>query len=488
MQSWTNQTVTPASQTTQPDDMPAVRQPILFYEEETNIIKRYGGWPYEGTSMPSEAWYFDIGGTSVNWRNGTSPADNGLSANSHGPFASASAYTNSTFYNFGGNVFKPNALPNMTVLSGLVTQDYASRIWSNNTADIPNQSKYRTQARAVHVPNFGGEGFIMVVGGESPPTEASFYETGTAMTDMSVITLYDIESGNWYTQKATGEIPPPRSEFCAVGSATGDGQYFDLFVYGGSTNTTFDLNNADDEGYLNVYALSLPAFQWFKSPSTTTVRRACHTCSVIGNRQMVSIGGRLPSSLQDLGVEQDPWPNGIGVFDMTEFAWVDHYDAAAEVYDSPDLVKQYYASSYQEPAWSDPTLASIFAYTVTSSTNSTSSGGSSSSDSSGSDSDSSDNTGAIVGGVVGGVALIVILLGVWYWLRRRRRPAHTIPDEKDQKFQPVPHEDLVEAGSRPPCFEADSNLRSELDGLGTKPQTIAELPANDERENHPRQL
>jgi hypothetical protein len=132
------------------------------------------------------------------------------------------------------------------------------------------------------------------------------------------------------------------------------------FVYGGSTNETFDLNNADNPGYLNVYTLSLPAFHWFQSTSTTPVRRACHTCSVIGNRQMVSIGGRLPSSVDTLGLEQDPWTSGIGVFDMTAFAWVDHYNAAAETYEQPDMVQQYYASEYTAPTFSDSTLASVF--------------------------------------------------------------------------------------------------------------------------------
>ncbi len=132
------------------------------------------------------------------------------------------------------------------------------------------------------------------------------------------------------------------------------------FVYGGSTNSTYDLNAADDEGYLNVYALSLPAFRWFKSNSSTTTRRACNTCSVIGKRQMVSIGGRLPSSLEALGAEQDPWVSGLGVFDMTDFAWVDHYDAAAAAYESPDVVKAYYANDYEAPNFSDATLASVF--------------------------------------------------------------------------------------------------------------------------------
>lgn len=75
---------------------------------------------------------------------------------------------------------------------------------------------------------------------------------------------------------------------------------------------------------------------------------------------MISIGGRLPSSRLALGAEPDPWVSGIGVFDMTAFEWVDHYNAAAEPYESPDVVKEYYASSYQEPTWNDPKLASVF--------------------------------------------------------------------------------------------------------------------------------
>lgn len=204
------------------------RQPILYYDKPRNKISRYGGWPYATSAFPSSLWSFTAGLTTVDWKNETSPSMDGLSADSPGPYASANAFTNTTFYNLGGNVFKPNAVPNMTVLSGLVTRDLVAQSWVNSTAIIPDQSKYRTQARAHFVPNFGSEGFLVVVGGEAPPTESSIYETGTAMVDMSTITLYDIETAAWFTQTATGDIPPPRSEFCVVGSASSDGQYFEL--------------------------------------------------------------------------------------------------------------------------------------------------------------------------------------------------------------------------------------------------------------------
>lgn len=123
---------------------------------------------------------------------------------------------------------------------------------------------------------------------------------------------------------------------------------------------TADLDNADDEGYKDVFLLSLPAFRWFKSNATTEVRRSSHTCSIIGKRQMISIGGRLPSSRSRIGLESDPWTSGIGVFDMTQLRWQDHYDAGAEDYDSPEAVKRYYSANYQEPSWSNGPLASIF--------------------------------------------------------------------------------------------------------------------------------
>ncbi|OAP64681.1 hypothetical protein AYL99_00653 [Fonsecaea erecta] len=498
-QSWTNQTVSAVTSTTDPDGMIYVRQPMLFYDKTRNKISRYGGWPYEEADFPSLLWSFTAGTSAVTWKNETAPSTDGLATTSPGPFASANAFTNTTYYNFGGNVV--SSLPHMTVLSGLVTRDFVAQSWTNSTAILPNQSKYRTQARMIYTSNFGGEGFLVMVGGEAPPTEASVYEAGASMVDMSTITLYDIETGIWYTQTATGDIPPPRSEFCAVGAPSRGGKRFEVFVYGGSTNSTYDLNNASDEGYLNVYALSLPAFRWFKSNSTTPVRRACHACTVIGNRQMVSIGGRLPSSLKALGAEQDPWTSGLGVFDMTDFEWADHYDAAAAAYESPDVVKQYYSDSYEEPTWSDPTLATIFAFTppANSSTNSStsSSGSGSSSDSSGGggsgsgggDSPTATSSlsgarkghgGAIAGGVIGGVALLAVILGLWYWvaIRRKRKARAEFAAVTDSESDSKPP---LEAASTP-MFEVDDSSRSET---SPKPQIIAELPVNEEPQgNH----
>jgi hypothetical protein len=116
------------------------------------------------------------------------------------------------------------------------------------------------------------------------------------------------------------------------------------FIYGGSTNTTYDWANPDDEGFLNVYALSLPAFKWFKSNDSTPVRRSGHYCQIIGKRQMLSIGGRQPSDHEAPGVALDPWLNGLGVFDMTAFIWSTYYNADDDLYEQPEPIRQYYSS------------------------------------------------------------------------------------------------------------------------------------------------
>jgi hypothetical protein len=57
---------------------------------------------------------------------------------------------------------------------------------------------------------------------------------------------------------------------------------------------------------------------------------------------MLSIGGVQPSSGVEQGQALDPWTNGIGVFDMTAFKWSGLYQSDADVYQQPDVVRQYY--------------------------------------------------------------------------------------------------------------------------------------------------
>ena len=120
---------------------------------------------------------------------------------------------------------------------------------------------------------------------------------------------------------------------------------------------------------------------------------------------MLSIGGN---------VEDEPWPNGLGIFDMTKLDWTNEYDAAAPAYERPNLVSQFYASNSSYPIeWGDPELESIF----------TSPNGTATTNVSGSSSSSSNSGGKmvnyVVGGVIGAIAALAIFASLIFWRRCR---------------------------------------------------------------------
>lgn len=213
------------------------------------------------------------------------------------------------------------------------------------------------------------------------------------------------------------------------------------FIYGGSTNQSWDWSNPDADTFLTTYALSLPAFRWFKSNSTTPVRRACHTCQLIGNGQMISIGGYQVSDHGQFGAAPDPWLNGIGVFDMSAFAWADWYNAAAEPYSQPAVVKHYYENDYVEPTWTDPVLSKTFQYTPPSKPVTPTPPAPHPTK------NSSSNLGPIVGGVVGGVGG-VLLLGalIGFVIMRSRKQRRLRPGAKEENPAYEPYTQRRQSG------------------------------------------
>lgn len=112
-----------------------------------------------------------------------------------------------------------------------------------------------------------------------------------------------------------------------------------------------------------MYILSVPAFEWFKANYTSISPRAGHTCHPAGNNQMILIGGSSPIQFKDNTMEAwngtaDPWAQGIGVFDMTNLVWRDSYNANAQPYTVPKIIKQYYDKKYVIPSTVVDTIAS----------------------------------------------------------------------------------------------------------------------------------
>jgi len=167
---------------------------------------------------------------------------------------------------------------------------------------------------------------------------------------------------------------------------------------------------------------------------------------------MLSIGGSLQDNLNLYG--QDPWPKGLGIFDMTTLNWTNAYDAAALAYEQPSLVSQFYAHNSRYPiAWTDPVLQSIFAPPngTTNGSPTVSSlniGGSSTQTSGSNDGSSNHNAGAIAGGTVSAVAALALIGALIYWGRRQYNR------KRRQSQNPSPAE-----GSGPP-FEVEPRSRA----------------------------
>ncbi|KAK5465541.1 hypothetical protein LTS15_002104, partial [Exophiala xenobiotica] len=360
---WTNATVQNSSRETQRAviDGHWSKKPALFYDPSNDVVIQWGGWPYDNGDQSYEFVFTPNQNGTVNWIQSATPVTNTQNQSSPAIFGSAFVASSTSFYSLGGVVAEEYAPPDVAV-QGLLEYNFVGSNWTNTSSSNATANGYLVGAQAAYTPGsdqggFGQAGYIFLVGGNDPASQ-SFDPQSPSLVDMSNITLYDIGAQAWYQQPTTGTIPPPRQFFCSV-AATSIQATFEIFILGGSTNGTYDQAHANDTDYLNVYTLSIPAFRWFKSTASDQVRRADHSCQLIGNKQMLVIGGTQPSNPSGIAAVE-PWPNGLGIFDISNFTWADSYDPEAPPYEQPAVVRNYYSTEYQSPVWGSPQLQADF--------------------------------------------------------------------------------------------------------------------------------
>ncbi len=110
-------------------------------------------------------------------------------------------------------------------------------------------------------------------------------------------------------------------------------------------------NKRDQIRYDDAYVLSLPGFVWTKVPSQPSGKRSIASCISVGKRQVLSIGGTASG-----WTDQDPAPQGLLLFDMTDLKWKDSYDANAAAYQRATDLKTWYSNGYasagpHSPMW-----------------------------------------------------------------------------------------------------------------------------------------
>ncbi|CAI6091112.1 unnamed protein product [Clonostachys chloroleuca] len=213
--------------------------------------------------------------------------------------------------------------------------------------------------------------------------------------DLGEPIVYDANpaSPKWHSQQRATADSIPAKRFAFV-----------HFIYGGTLR-----GEKGDTFYSDVWILSLPAFRYFKADSTSTSFRRGHlACAAVG-RYMITIGGTSNDS-PDKWKEDDPWFRAIGVFDMVEMKWTEDFDPGKGDYDSPSDVKNWYQKNNVDAyGLYDDSIRDLF---INASNDSN--------DNNDSNKQDSAPLGPIVGGVIGGVALVLLAIGGFWFFRRRR--------------------------------------------------------------------
>ncbi|KAF6830065.1 kelch repeat protein [Colletotrichum plurivorum] len=309
---------------------PNIIRQAIFTDHASSIFYTWGGLIRDVRDPQTELWKFkadDVGGGS--WSTETEPNhDMGMLRRSYG---GAFASTPESGFYFGGMSEETDKASGYEVfVSGFFQFDYASQqqSWTNHTETPYSSSKTLYSASAHYVPMFGTKGLVMILGGSQWDPEAPGNLSDISMEEVSFM---DPATKRWYSQQTSGTAPPRRRWFCTVG-ANSTGNTYEIFVFGGENS---------GRGFDDVYMLSLPGFVWKQAEYTPKSPRAQMDCVVAGQRQMITIGGLDPGAKERYR-DRDPFPQGLGVFDLTGLEWKTQYDAGAAPYETPDIVKSWY--------------------------------------------------------------------------------------------------------------------------------------------------
>lgn len=351
-------------------------------------------------------------------------------------------------------------------VQGMVQYNMGSQSWTNTSTTALSANGTAVDGHLVFTGLFGEKGILIALDGSDGTTGEA-----ATLNDFSSIKIYDVKSGNWYEQATTGTPPEARITFCAV--AAHSDSSMEIFIHGGFGGFT-------TLAYDDIYVLSLPSFSWYKADYAPGIGRTLHTCNA-HNGNMIVIGGTSNDASWITGNDvtgtqsyKDPWPWGLGVFDMSKMEWASEFNPSLGPYTTPNMVRAGIVANGSEPAtWSSSDLQQVFQHTTLSqsSGSSNSSSGSSSSPSAAggssttTSSSSTLSAGAIAGIAIGAVAIILIVLGGLLWLRRskrRSRAGHSPFPREENNGYPMNYSVLGKPSpTQAPLIEVDGAQKHE---------------------------
>jgi len=312
--------------------------------------------------------------------------------------------------------------------SNLLTFDTATFRWRNVTLNKQLTTTSTLNGQFVFLPGTwnSSAGVGIQIGGKRRDPENL---DGGTMESMRKVLVYDSTGDTWYSQPTTvedgGDFPKGRWWFCAVAVSAPDSSSHNIYVYGGESP------DSGNTAHSAMWILSVPSFHWTRVQVTSPAKKSLG-CTTVGN-YMVTYGG-VPSAKEEGDNDACDQENyGLRLFDMSKLAWTKRYDGPAaagkNVYAVPKILYDVIGGNEQGGAtrtapvagFETPSMASLFQRSRPS--------GTSTSPSTPNDTGTTASTkkktniGAIAGAVIGGLAVLaIILVGVLCLLKRKRKP------------------------------------------------------------------
>lgn len=197
--------------------IPNVSGGVLWADEVNKRFYLFGGDNFGASPQTSPSLYsYDV--LHNEWDSFGS-LNNGVTSVSYGMGVGVSDLGQG--YMLGGwqsNASVPGWSGSPFATSGMIIYDYQMGTWSNNTGpDLFGRAEgvmvYLPASRTGILVYFGG---ILVTNGSVVPSP------------MNQIHIYDIQSSQWYTQNATGDIPGDRRRFCAGATWVADRSSYNM--------------------------------------------------------------------------------------------------------------------------------------------------------------------------------------------------------------------------------------------------------------------
>ncbi|KAF9207080.1 hypothetical protein BGZ49_001237 [Haplosporangium sp. Z 27] len=278
-------------------------------------------------------------------------------------------------------------------LVSITNYDIPTNIWNPNPIQVTPDQDYRSGVMPV-----------------TDPTSGLVYLNAWMNMD-----VYNSQSATFQT--TTGQVPPPRSDFCMTASEDGN----TVVVYGGRVSAPQNFTST-------LYTLDVRTGQWTQGPDGAV--RLYGACIVVGT-QFVAWGGFDGNSTHT---------GPPVVFDLTSRQWINNYTAPA-----------YYLNA--------PTSSLSSAPTPTSNPSSSSSAASKTSS-------SPSNLGAIIGGVVGGLFVIALSVIIFIFLKKRDAKVQYSDVKTSEKSSGDDHRQSQSANLGAMFNEAQSERSSGRDPQG----------------------